>query len=72
MSNLSRRITALAMALAVVTLAAASGNWPQTASSEPSSALEAPATSNAPSEFVYFPAQYVNQATAPSEHIQAF
>ena len=25
-----------------------------------------------PVEFVYFPSQYVNQATEPEEHIQAF
>jgi len=27
---------------------------------------------NASTEFVYFPGQYVNQATEPTEHLQAF
>ena len=31
--------------------------------------IPTPATSD---DFTYFPSQYVNQATGPSEHIQAF
>ena len=31
--------------------------------------LHAPATS---ADFAYFPGQYINKATEPSEHIQAF
>jgi hypothetical protein len=31
--------------------------------------IVAPATS---ADFVYFPSQYVNKATEPSEHIQGF
>ena len=68
--KMSNRIAALAIALAVVSLAAASGPRPE--ATEGQYALVAAAPSNGSSEFVYFPSQYVNQATESSEHIQAF
>ena len=71
MSNLSHRISVLAIALAVVSFAAMSGPKPEV-NSQPGSPVQAVATTNAASEFVYFPSQYVNQAREPSPHIQAF
>ena len=38
----------------------------------PSAAQQAPAVGNSAPQFEYFPAQYVNQATESTEHIQGF
>lgn len=70
--KVSHRITALVIALAVISLAAATGTRPDAAGSQDSTALETAANPNASTAFVYFPGQYVNQATEPSEHIEAF
>lgn len=70
--NMGHRIAALAVVLAVALFAAA--NWPKSnqpdSPSNPSPTLAEDPDSSA--GFIYFPAQYVNQATEPTEHIQAF
>ena len=67
------RIIGLVAALALVSLAAACGMKADSAVSQGGTALQAAATPSTPdSGFVYFPGQYVNHATEPSEHIQAF
>lgn len=71
-SKAGHRITALVIVLAVVSLAAASGTRPGVAGSQNSAALEMAVNPNASAGFVYFPGQYVNQATEAAEHIQAF
>ena len=43
-----------------------------TLTSEQLTAGETESSSHPSSGFVYFPGQHVNQATEPSEHIQAF
>jgi hypothetical protein len=66
------RIIGLVAALALVSLAAACG-MADSAVSQDGTALQTAATPSTPdSGFVYFPGQYVNHATEPSEHIQAF
>ena len=68
-----RRIKRLAAALALVSLGAACGMKADSVGSQGGTALQAAASPSTPdSGFVYFPRQYVNQATEPSEHIQAF
>ena len=67
-----RGIGVAAVAVVIVLLGAAVGG-----SLSPKSGTDAPAqhVALAPEptqEFVYFPAQYVNQATEVEEHIQAF
>ena len=43
-----------------------------TLTSEQLTAGETESSSQTGSEFVYFPSQYINQATEPSEHVHAF
>lgn len=66
------RITALVIVLVLVSLAAASGMKLDLAGSQSSAAPRTAENPNASAEFVYFPGQYVNQASEPTEHIQAF
>ena len=70
--NTGHRVTALVVVLAVALLAAA--HWVKSGQSDSQSNVSARPVedSNASTEFIYFPAQYVNQATEPTEHIQAF
>lgn len=70
--NTGLRITALVVVLAVALLAAA--NWVKSdqADNQSSSSVRPADDPNSSSDFVYFPGQYVNQATEPTEHIQAF
>jgi hypothetical protein len=67
--KIGHHITAFLMALAVVSLVIATK--PNAATSD-SAAPQATETANAPSEFVYFPAQYVNQATQASSDVETF
>ncbi len=57
---------------ALVGLATAAGIKPELAGSQSSVILRAAENPPASTEFVYFPGQYVNQATEAAEHIQAF
>jgi hypothetical protein len=71
-ADVPRRVAVLALIIAAVVLlgAAAGGMFPSRAGGEASSgetAMAEPAH-----EFVYFPSQYVNQATEIEEHIEAF
>ena len=66
------RTAALLIALAVALVAVAGWVKPEQAVNQSSSASAPAANPDAASEFVYFPSQYVNQATEPSDHIQAF
>ena len=43
-----------------------------TLTSEQLTASETESSSQTGSDFVYFPSQYINQATEPSEHTHAF
>jgi hypothetical protein len=68
-----RRIKRLVAALALVSLGAACGIKADSAGNQGGTALQSAVTPGIPgTEFVYFPGQYVNQATEPSAHIQAF
>lgn len=66
------RITALVIVLVLVSLAAATGMKLDLAGSQSSAAPRMAENPNASAEFVYFPGQYMNQASEPTEHIQAF
>lgn len=73
------RITTLAIVLALVSLAIALalvslafGIKPDLADSRSSAASWTAETPYAIPEPVYFPEQYVNQASEPAQHIQAF
>jgi len=68
--KVAHRIITLAIVVAVALLAAASWMQADPASNQTSTA--APATASANAEFAYFPWQYSNQASEPTEHIQAF
>ncbi len=70
--NAGHRIIALVVVLALASLAAAYGMRSDLAGSQSSMPIQATENPNASTESVYFPAQYVNQATEPTEHIQAF
>lgn len=66
------RIVGLTVVLVVVMLGTA--QWMQSSRDTATldSAQQESQVSNAAEQFVYFPGQYVNQATEPTEHIQAF
>ena len=70
--NMGHRVIALVIVLGLVSFGAAGGMRPAPAGSQESTAPQTVANPNAATEFVYFPGQYVNHATEPSEHIQAF
>ncbi len=70
--KVSHRVIALVIVIAVLSLAAASGTRPDVAGGQNSTAPGTAGNPNASTEFVYFPGQYVNQATEPSEQIEAF
>ena len=70
--NARLRIAALAIVLALVSLAAASGMRTDWAGSQGGPVVQPPETASASVEFVYFPGQYQNQATEQTEHIQSF
>ena len=63
---------ALTLLLLVALLAAANWLVPGVPGNQGSAASLAVAAPPAREEFVYFPAQYLNQATEPTEHLQAF
>jgi len=67
--KIGHHITALFIAFAVVSLLITMK--PNSVSSD-SAAPQATETANAGSEFVYFPAQYVNQATQASANVETF
>ena len=68
-----RRIKRLVAALALVSLGAACGMKADAVVNQGGTALQAAASPSTPGDgFVYFPGQYVNRATEPSEHFQAF
>ncbi len=71
-SKQSLRVIALLTVLALVSLVAATGTKTDWADSQGSAVVQTPANPNATTGFDYFPSQYVNQATEPSDHIQAF
>lgn len=70
--NAGHQIIAMVVVVALVSLAAAYGMRPDLAGSQSSTPLQTAGNPNASTEFVYFPAQYVNQATETSEYIQPF
>ena len=70
--NVRYRTGTLVIAAALAALAAAAGLQSGPADSRNGVTLQAAENANASDEFVYFPAQYLNQASEPSEHIQAF
>lgn len=70
--NLRRRMKPVAIILVLAAIAAASWVNVDQVRSQGSAEAKASEVSSTRAEFVYFPAQYVNQATEPSEHIQAF
>ena len=63
---------AATLAVGLVLLATASGMWVDSADSQSGALLQPAGDTTVDSAFVYFPEQYTNQATEPSEHIQAF
>ena len=67
------QIIAAAVGLAVL-LAGGASTLPQSDSDRANDSAEQPgaAAQAAPATFIYFPAQYVNQAKEVEEHIQAF
>jgi hypothetical protein len=68
-----RTVGLVVIVLALLSLVAAAGMRSDSAGTQGGTALQAAVTPGIPgTEFVYFPGQYVNQATEPSEHIQAF
>lgn len=70
--NSGYRIAALAVVLAVTLLAAPNWVKPDQTGSQSGAAAKPAEDPNASTEFVYFPGQYVNQATESTEHVQAF
>ena len=66
------RTIALVIVLALVSLAAASGIKPDFGGGGAKQTPLTTETAVTGPGAVYFPGQYVNQATEPSEHIQAF
>lgn len=67
-----QRITVCSIVLALALLAVVNWVKPDQAAGHGTVASEPTESPNPSTEFVYFPGQYVNQATEPSEHIQAF
>ena len=67
-----RRTPVLAIALALVSLATACGMKVDSADRQSGAAIRSAGEAAVDPGFVYFPAQYVNQATEPSEHIEAY
>jgi hypothetical protein len=67
------QVIAAAIGLAVL-LAGGASTLPQSDSDRANGTAEQPgaAEQSAPAAFIYFPAQYVNQATEAEEHIEAF
>jgi hypothetical protein len=68
-----RTVGLVAIVVALLSLVAAAGMRADSAGTQGGTAPQPAAAPGTPgTEFVYFPGQYVNQATEPSEHIQAF
>jgi len=66
------RISTWVIVAALVVLAAAAGFQSGPAGSQSGAIPQTAENPNAGAEFVYFPGQFLNQASEPSEHIQAF
>ena len=66
------RIAVLATVIALVSLVVASGTNFNLSGGQITPDLQAAENADPRTESVYFPGQYVNQATEPSEHIPAF
>jgi hypothetical protein len=67
-----RRVVSMAVIVAALLLGAAVGRVLPTTAATGATAQSAAPASQATEPFVYFPSQYVNQATEVEEHIQAY
>ena len=67
--NAGHRVGALVLVLALLLLVA---NVKPDPADSASSAAPVAGNPNAAADFVYFPGQYLNNASEPTEHIQAF